>query len=77
MHRAVEGLTPAYFALVMASGIISVGMNLEGFDAISWVLLVICASAFAVLLCLTAWRFVAYRQATSFRNRLAGARLCR
>ena len=49
----------------MASGIISVGMNLEGFDTISWVLLVICASAFVVLLSLTAWRFVAYRQATN------------
>ncbi len=65
MHRAVEGLTPGYFALVMASGIISIGMNLEGFDAISWVLLVISASAFVVLLSLTAWRFVAYRQATN------------
>jgi tellurite resistance protein TehA-like permease len=49
----------------MASGIISVGMNLEGYDAISWGLLVICAGAFVVLLSLTAWRFVAYRQATN------------
>lgn len=49
----------------MASGIISVGMDLAGFGAISWVLLVICASAFVVLLSLTAWRFVAYRQATN------------
>jgi tellurite resistance protein TehA-like permease len=63
VQRAVEGLAPGYFALVMASGIISVGMNLEGFAAISWVLLVIAASAFVVLLSLTAWRFVAYRQA--------------
>ena len=49
----------------MASGIISVGMDLAGFGAISGVLLVICASAFVVLLSLTAWRFVAYRQATN------------
>ncbi len=62
--RAVEGLAPGYFTLVMASGVISVGMSLDGFDAISRVLLVICASAFVVLLCLTAWRFIAYRQAT-------------
>jgi tellurite resistance protein TehA-like permease len=65
VHRGLEGLTPGYFALVMASGIISVGMKLEGFDAIFWVLLVISASAFVVLLYLTAWRFVAYRQATN------------
>jgi Voltage-dependent anion channel len=49
----------------MASGIISVGMKLEGFAAISWVHLVISASAFVVLLYLTVWRFVAYRQATN------------
>jgi tellurite resistance protein TehA-like permease len=63
VQRAVEGLEPGYFALVMASGIISAGMNLEGFAAISWVLLVIAAMAFVVLISLTAWRFVAYRQA--------------
>jgi tellurite resistance protein TehA-like permease len=63
VQRAVEGLEPGYFALVMASGIISAGMNLEGFAAISWVLLVIAAMAFVVLISLTTWRFVAYRQA--------------
>lgn len=65
MHHAVEGLAPGYFALVMASGIISVGMSLEGFDALSLWLLIVCGSAFVVLLSLTAWRFVAYRQATN------------
>ena len=65
MHQGLKGLTPGYFALVMAPGIISVGMKLEDFPAISWVLLVISAIAFVVLLSLTAWRFVAYRQATN------------
>ena len=40
-HRlgaAVEGLTPGYFALVMASGIISVGLQLEGFRVFSLIL---------------------------------------
>ena len=60
---AVEGLTPGYFALLMATGIISIGMHLEGFTVISGVLLAITASAFVVLLFLTAWRFVAYRRA--------------
>jgi len=63
VDRAVEGLTPGYFALVMASGIISVGMSLEGFDVLSDVLLVVCAVAYAVLVVLTVWRFVAYRHA--------------
>jgi len=63
VHRALESLTPGYFALVMATGIISIGMRLEGFFAISWVLLVISAVAFVALLSLTVWRFVAHRQA--------------
>lgn len=65
VRRAVEGLTPGYFALVMASGIISVGMQLEGRRLVSLVLLVVCAGAFVVLLGLTVWRFVAYRRAIS------------
>jgi tellurite resistance protein TehA-like permease len=63
VREAVQGLTPGYFALVMASGIISVGMELEGFQVISVGLLVVCAGAFVVLLGLTLWRFIAYRSA--------------
>ena len=65
VRRAVEGLTPGYFALVMATGIISVGMNLEGFDTLSGALVVVCATAFVVLLALTCWRFVAFRGAVA------------
>ncbi|HEY3559433.1 MAG TPA: tellurite resistance/C4-dicarboxylate transporter family protein [Kribbella sp.] len=60
VRRAVEGLTPGYFALVMASGIISVGLQLEGFHLLSRLLLVVCGAAFVVLLILTVWRLVAY-----------------
>lgn len=63
VRPAVEGLTPGYFALVMASGIISVGMKLKGFAIVSALLLVACAVAFVVLLGLTLWRFLAYRSA--------------
>jgi tellurite resistance protein TehA-like permease len=63
VRRAVEGLTPGYFALVMASGIISVGMQLRGFDVVSAVLLGVCAAAFVVLLVLNGWRLVAFRSA--------------
>lgn len=61
--QAVEGLTPGYFALVMATGILSVGAELEGFDLLSEVLLGVCALSFVVLGALTAWRFVAYLSA--------------
>lgn len=64
-HSAVAGLAPGYFALVMASGIISVGMKLKGFEFISTGLLIVCTAGFVILLCLTVWRFVAYRDAIS------------
>lgn len=62
-RQAVEGLAPGYFAFVMATGIISVGMKLEGFGVISFLLLIVCAAGFVFLLGLTGWRFVAFRSA--------------
>lgn len=58
---AVRSLAPGYFALVMASGIISIGMALERHDVVSQILLVACAVAFVVLLALTVVRLVRYR----------------
>lgn len=58
---AVQTLTPGYFALVMGSGIISVGMQLRGRTVISHALLVICAVSFAVLVILNGWRLIAHR----------------
>ncbi|NYD40633.1 tellurite resistance/C4-dicarboxylate transporter family protein [Nocardioides panaciterrulae] len=63
LARAVEGLTPGYFALVMATGILSVGTALEGVEVLSELLLAVCVVAFVVLVALTAWRLVAYRRA--------------
>ncbi len=60
-RSAVSGLAPGYFALVMASGIISVGMKLNGFEFISRGLLMVCIVSFVILLGLTVWRFVAFR----------------
>jgi tellurite resistance protein TehA-like permease len=60
-RHAVQGLAPGYFALVMASGIISVGLLLKGFTRLSVALLLACAVSFAVLLVLTLWRLAAYR----------------
>lgn len=63
VRAGVEGLTPGYFALVMASGILSVGTALQGHRTLSSALLAICAAAFVVLLTLTAWRFASFRHA--------------
>ena len=62
VRDAVRGLTPGYFAIVMASGIVSVGMQLRGFTALSVLLLVACASSYVVLIILTGWRLLAYRR---------------
>ncbi|TDO44187.1 tellurite resistance protein TehA-like permease [Kribbella sp. VKM Ac-2571] len=47
----------------MASGIISVGLHLEDLQLLSRILLAVCGAAFAGLLLLTGWRFIAYRAA--------------
>jgi tellurite resistance protein TehA-like permease len=84
LGQSVEALTPGYFALTMASGIVSVGMELEGFDVLSVLLLVICAASFVILLALTGWRAIRYpgairddfmdpRRAFGFFTLVAGA----
>ncbi|WP_245565320.1 tellurite resistance/C4-dicarboxylate transporter family protein [Nocardioides insulae] len=62
-RRAAQGLTPGYFALVMASGILSVGFELQGYAVLSGVLLAICAAAYLLLGGLTLYRLVAYPSA--------------
>ncbi|HIV59189.1 MAG TPA: tellurite resistance/C4-dicarboxylate transporter family protein [Candidatus Stackebrandtia faecavium] len=57
----VATFPPGYFALVMASGIVSVGLSLEGFQVASRVLLALAVFAHLVFSALTAWRFVSFR----------------
>ncbi|TFB67134.1 tellurite resistance protein permease [Cryobacterium sp. Hz7] len=57
---AVRGMPPGYFALVMATGIISVGMHLIGVQTLSFILMVVCAAAYLILVALTGWRLIAY-----------------
>jgi tellurite resistance protein TehA-like permease len=59
----VEGLTPGYFALVMASGIISLGLHLGDFGWLSSALFVVCVASYVTLLVLNGWRLVAFREA--------------
>lgn len=60
---AVATLTPGYFALVMASGIVAAGLWLEGFRVLSGALLALCAAAYAVVVVLNAVRLAAFRSA--------------
>lgn len=57
----MAGLTPGYFALVMASGIVSLGLKLCGYDVLSATLFAIAGVAYVVLLGLNVWRFFACR----------------
>ncbi|MGH3394037.1 MAG: tellurite resistance/C4-dicarboxylate transporter family protein [Streptosporangiaceae bacterium] len=58
---AVRTLHPGYFALVMASGIISIAMRNHHAYALSVVLMWVAGIAWAVLVVLHAWRLVAFR----------------
>lgn len=61
MRAAVGGLAPGYFALVMATGIVSSGLRLDGAKWLADILLVVAGVAFVVLVVLTIWRLVEFR----------------
>lgn len=63
VHTALRGLSPGYFAMVMATGILSVGLRADGRLTTSAVLLAVAVVAFVVLLLLNAWRLVAFPEA--------------
>ncbi len=69
-QRAVRGLSPGYFALVMAAGIVSVGLYLEGHYVLSNILLIVCGVSYGLLLALTGWRLAFFRSdiAADFRD---------
>ena len=55
-------LSPGYFAMVMATGIVAVGAEQRGWRAVAVVLLVLTAVEYAVLVLLNVWRLVAHRR---------------
>lgn len=57
----IAKLSPGYFALVMGTGIVSMGLHIVGVDVLSEALLVIAAIAYVVLWVLYIWRAVAHR----------------
>jgi tellurite resistance protein TehA-like permease len=56
--NGIRTLHPAYFALVMATGIVSIAAKLLGMPAVAWALLVVNAIAFVVLWLLTLARLI-------------------
>lgn len=60
---AVRGATPGYFALVMATGIVSVSLQTNGWDAASVVLLGIAAIAYVTLVAVNVVRAIRHRAA--------------
>ncbi|MFV0488982.1 MAG: hypothetical protein ACK5NL_17580, partial [Vibrio fluvialis] len=66
VREFVRNLYPGYFALVMATGIVSNGLFLLGHETLSAILFVIALLAFVVLLGLTLYR------AASFPGRFWG-----
>lgn len=59
-RAAVSRLSPGYFALVMATGIVSSGLRLDGATWLADVLLVIAGVCFLVLVACTVWRLVEF-----------------
>ncbi len=60
ISNTIRGLHPAYFAMVMSTGIISIASKLLGFTGIAWALFFINIIAYAILLPLQTIRVFAF-----------------
>lgn len=60
LAEAAEELHPAYFALVMATGIVSVACHLQGFAVIAHGLFYLNVAMYAILWILITWRIFGY-----------------
>src|SRR5215469_8103444 len=56
----VAGLSPAAFAMVMATGILSIATDELGQGTLSLAFLVVAAAAYAILSALTSWRLLVF-----------------
>lgn len=63
LAQGARGLSPAYFALVMATGIVSIASDRAGLRTIAVVLLWLNAGQYLLLWILTSWRLLRYRRA--------------
>lgn len=62
LREAVAGLSPGYFALVMSTSIVSLGLSSVGISWLARALLVVSALSYAILWILYLWRWSAYRE---------------
>ena len=60
LAEAIEHLFPGYFAVVMATGIVSLAAHLLLMPRIAWALLALNIGAYAVLVAMLAVRLMAY-----------------
>jgi tellurite resistance protein TehA-like permease len=60
--RGPAQLTPGYFAGVMGTGIVSIGAQLTGYALLASILFGLALAFYAILIALTIWRVVLYRQ---------------
>ncbi len=63
VDEAIRGLTPGYFALVMATGIVSIGLRTNGWMPVSAFLLNLAAVSYVLLIVLNAVRLMRHRDA--------------
>lgn len=63
IDQAIGSLAPGYFALVMASGIVSIGMHSARRSTLSAALLAVAGTAYLVLITLTVLRVLRHRDA--------------
>ena len=62
LRVAIRDLNPGYFALVMATGIVSKAMRLDGALSLSGFLLAAAIAAYVLLAAAYAWRLAGYRR---------------
>jgi len=60
VNQTVENLFPGYFALVMATGIVSIASHLLGMSVLAWLLLYVNLAAYGILWLLTLSRILRY-----------------
>ncbi|MDQ2670511.1 MAG: tellurite resistance protein permease, partial [Gemmatimonadota bacterium] len=63
LDAAVRGLNPGYFALVMGTGIVSIGLADHGWDVLSLILLAIDIVSYVLLVVLVVIRAIRHRDA--------------
>jgi tellurite resistance protein TehA-like permease len=60
LRSSIATLLPAYFALVMATGIMAIATHLLGFPGLDWFLLIVATIAYSLLFVLTLLRLIYY-----------------